>query len=191
MAMLSREAIQALGFSSVGDNVQISDRASFYGAARITLGNNVRIDDFCVLAAGVGGIVIGDYVHIAVSASLIGSGKITMSDFSGISSRVSIYSSSDDYSGATLTNPTVPSEFAGVTHADVFLGKHVIVGSGSVILPGVTLEEGVAVGALSLVHKRCEAFGIYAGNPARRIKGRKRDLLELERLFLASKGGRP
>ena len=187
--MLSREAIQALGFSSVGDNVQISDRASFYGAARITLGNNVRIDDFCVLAAGVGGIVIGDYVHIAVSASLIGSGKITMSDFSGISSRVSIYSSSDDYSGATLTNPTVPSEYAGVTHADVFLGKHVIVGSGSVLLPGVTLEEGVAVGALSLVHKRCEAFGIYAGNPARRIKGRKRDLLELEQLFLASKVG--
>ena len=191
MAMLSREAVQALGFSSVGDNVQISDRASFYGAARITLGNNVRIDDFCVLAAGVGGIVIGNYVHIAVSASLIGSGKITMSDFSGISSRVSIYSSSNDYSGATLTNPTVPSEYAGVTHADVFLGKHVIVGSGSVILPGVTLEEGVAVGALSLVHKRCEAFGTYAGNPARRIKGRKRDLLELERLFLASKGGRP
>ena len=191
MAMLSREAIEALGFASVGDSVQLSDRASFYGAARITLGNNVRIDDFCVLAAGVGGIVIGDYVHIAVSASLIGSGKITMSDFSGISSRVSIYSSSNDYSGATLTNPTVPNEYAGVTHADVFLGKHVIVGSGSVILPGVTLEEGVAVGALSLVHKRCEAFGIYAGNPARRIKGRKRDLLELERLFLASKGGRP
>ena len=191
MAMLSREAIQALGFSSVGDNVQISDRASFYGAARITLGNNVRIDDFCVLAAGVGGIVIGDYVHIAVSASLIGSGKITMSDFSGISSRVSIHSSSDDYSGATMTNPTVPSEYAGVTHADVFLGKHVIVGSGSVILPGVTLEEGVAVGVLSLVHKRCEAFGIYAGNPARRIKCRKQDLLELERLFLASKVGLP
>lgn len=191
MAMLSREAIEALGFASVGESVQLSDRASFYGAARITLGNNVRIDDFCVLAAGVGGIVIGDYVHIAVSSSLIGSGKITMSDFSGISSRVSIYSSSNDYSGATLTNPTVPSEYAGVTHADVFLGKHVIVGSGSVILPGVTLEEGVAVGALSLVHKRCEAFCIYAGNPARRIKGRKRDLLELERLFLASKGGRP
>ncbi len=110
-----------------------------------------------------------------------------MSDFCNISSRVAIYSSSDDYSGATMTNPTVPSEYTGVTHADVFLDKHVIVGSGSVILPGVMLEEGVAVGALSLVHKRCQAFGIYAGNPARRIKERKRDLLELERRFMASK----
>lgn len=184
--MLSREAIQTLGFASVGKNVQISDRASFYGVTRIVLGNNVRIDDFCVLSAGDGGIKVGDYVHIAVYSSLIGSGRITLSDFCNISSRVAIYSSNDDYSGATLTNPTVPSEYTGVTHADVFLGKHVIVGSGSVILPGVTLEDGVAVGALSLVHRNCEAFGIYAGNPARRIKERKRDLLELEQQFMAS-----
>lgn len=190
MAMLSPSAIELMGFASVGKDIQISDRASFYGAARMVLGDNVRIDDFCVLAAGVGGIELGRHVHIAVGSSLIGGGKITLSDFSGLSSRVSIYSSSDDYSGFTLTNPTVPSEYTGVTHADVFLGKHVIVGSGSVILPGVTLESGVAVGALSLISKNCEEFGVYAGNPARRIKERKRDLLELERLFLASKAER-
>lgn len=187
MTMLSRDAIEALGFASVGQNPQISDRASFYGVGRIVLGNNVRIDDFCVLAAGSGGIWIGNYVHIAVGSSLIGAGKITMSDFSGLSSRISIYSSSDDYSGAAMTNPTVPSNYTNVTHADVFLGRHVIVGSGSVILPGVTLEDGVAVGALSLVHKRCEAFGIYSGNPAKRISERKRDLLELEQRFVAGK----
>ena len=185
--MLSREAIESLGFFSVGENVQISDKASFYGASQISLGSNIRIDDFCTLAAGTGGISIGNYVHIAVGSTLIGAGKITMSDFSGLSSRVAIYSSSDDYSGAALTNPTVPSQYTGVTHADVFLGKHVIVGSGSVILPGVTLEEGVAVGALSLVQKNCQAFGIYAGNPVRRIKERKRDLLELELCFMSSK----
>lgn len=185
MAMLSRQAVEQMGFASVGENVQISDRASFYGVSRISIGSNVRIDDFCVLAAGVGGIELGKYVHIAVGSSLIGARKITLSDFSGLSSRISIYSSSDDYSGATMTNPTVPSEYTGVTHADVFLGKHVIVGSGSVILPGVTLEEGVAVGALSLVTRNCAAFGIYAGNPARRISERKRDLLELERVFLS------
>jgi len=187
MAMLSRDAIEGLGFASVGENPQISDKASFYGLFRISLGDNVRIDDFCVLAAGVGGIVVGNYVHIAVGSSLIGAGKITMADFSGLSSRVSIYSSSDDYSGTTMTNPTMPSEFTGVSHADVYLGKHVIVGSSSVILPGVTLEDGVAVGALSLVSRSCEAFGIYAGNPARRVKERKRDLLKLEQLFMASR----
>ena len=187
MAMLSCEAIEMLGFASVGENVQISDRASFYGADRITLGSNTRIDDFCVLSAGLGGISIGQHVHIAVYSSLIGAGKITLSDFCNISSRVSIYTSSDDHSGATMTNPTVPGEYTDVTHADVFLGKHVLVFGGSVILPGVTLEDGVVVGALSLIKRDCQAFGIYAGNPARRIKERKRDLLELEQRFMASK----
>jgi galactoside O-acetyltransferase len=187
MAMLSRDAIKHMGFASVGDNVQISDRASFYGVDRITLGSNVRIDDFCVLSAGLGGICIGQHVHIAVFSSLIGAGKITLSDFCNISSRVSIYSSSDDHSGATMTNPTVPSEYTGVKHADVFLGKHVLVFGGSVILPGVTLEDGVVIGALSLIKKNCQAFGIYAGNPARRIKERNRDLLELEQRFMVSK----
>lgn len=186
MPMLSRDAIDAMGFAAVGENVQISDRASFYGISRITLGNHVRIDDFCVLSAGDGGIIIGNYVHVAVFSSLIGKGKITLSDFCNLSSRVSVYSSNDDYSGAALTNPTVPTEYTGVTHADVWLGRHVIIGSGSVVLPGVTLEEGVAVGALSLVNRDCKAFGIYAGNPARRIKDRKRDLLEVEKRFLQS-----
>ena len=185
--MLSRALIETMGFASVGENVHISDRASFYNTANISLGNNARIDDFCVLSAGVGGIRIGDYVHIAVYSSLIGAGKITLSDFCNISSRVSIYSSNDDYSGIAMTNPTVPSQYTGVTHADVYFGKHVIVGSGSVILPGITLEEGVAVGALSMVTRNCEAFGIYAGNPAKRIKERKRDLLELEKQFFDSR----
>lgn len=185
--MLSREAAEMLGFASLGSNVQISDKASFYGTGRIELGSNIRIDDFCVLSAGANGIVIGDHVHIAVYSSLIGAARIHISDFCNISSRVAIYSSNDDYSGGAMTNPTVPSKYTDVTHADVFLGKHVIVGSGSIILPGVVLEEGVAVGALSLVHKRCEAFGIYAGNPVRRIKNRKLDLLKMEKKFMASK----
>lgn len=187
MGILSRDDIEAMGFASVGENVCISDRATFYNVANISLGNSVRIDDFCVLSSGVGGIWIGNYVHIAVYSSLIGAGKITLSDYCNISSRVSIYSSNDDYSGATMTNPTVPSEFVGVTHANVTLGKHVIVGSGSVLLPGITLEDGVAVGALSLVKRNCDAFGVYAGNPAQRIKERRRDLLKLEKQFLESR----
>lgn len=189
MAMMSREAIELMGFLSVGKSVQVSDRASFYGTARIALGDNVRIDDFCVISAGFGGIKIGNHVHIAVSTSLIGAGKITLHDFVNISSKVSIYSSNDDYSGAVMTGPTLPVEFTNIRTADVVLERHVIVGCGSVILPGVTLEEGVAVGALSLVSKNCRAFGIYAGIPARRRKDRKRDLLDMEQRFMSSRVG--
>jgi galactoside O-acetyltransferase len=188
MAQLSREVVEAMQFAAVGKNVRISERASFHNCPAISIGDNVRIDDFCVLSAGLGGIQIGNYVHIAVHSSLIGAGKITVSDFCNISSRVGIYSSSDDYSGAAMTNPMVPPEFTAVVSADVFLGRHVIVGSGSVILPGVTLEDGVAVGALSLIRENCQAFGMYAGLPARLIKERKRDVLKLEKALLSSLG---
>ncbi len=187
MGILSHEQIEQMGFAQVGINPRLSDKASYYNCANIKIGDNVRIDDFSVLSAGIGGIEIGSYIHIASHSSLIGAGKITLDDFSGISSRVSVYSSSDDYSGAHMTNPTIPAEFTHVNHADVVIGRHVIIGSGSVILPGVTLEEGVAVGALSLVTKSCKAFGIYSGAPARRIKERKRDLLALEKALMVKR----
>jgi galactoside O-acetyltransferase len=114
----------------------------------------------------------------------MGAGKITLFDFCNLSSKVSIYSSNDDYSGTMMTNPTVPSRFTNVTHADVTLEKHVIIGAGSVILPGVTLREGAAIGALSLINKDCEPFGVYAGTPAKRIGNRKKDLLEVEQAWL-------
>lgn len=178
MAFYSEEELAEIGFAKYGVNVLISNKTSIYNPSKISIGSNVRIDDFCVLSAGEGGIEIGDYIHIAVFCSLIGVGKISLADFSGLSSRVSIYSSNDDYSGEHLTNPMVPNLYTGVEHANVSMGKHAIVGSGSVILPGVILEEGVAIAALSLVSKSCSAFGIYSGN--RRIAERKRQLLELE-----------
>jgi acetyltransferase-like isoleucine patch superfamily enzyme len=189
VGVLGRAELERMGFAALGRDVKLSDRAAVYGASRIALGDHVRIDDFCVLSAGEGGIAIGQHVHVAVFCSLIGAARIELADFAGLSSRVSIYSSSDDYTGATLTNPTVPSEFTRVEHAPVRVGRHVIVGAGSVVLPGVTLHEGSAVGGLSLVSRDCEAFTVYSGVPARRVGPRSRELLEVERRFLDSRRG--
>jgi len=48
----------------------------------------------------------------------------------------------------------------------------------------VNIAEGCAVGAMSLVNRTTKAWGVYVGNPARRVKERKKDLLELEEKFL-------
>ncbi len=184
MGFLNRDQIDDMGFLSVGENVYLSDKASYYNCANISIGNNVRIDDFCVLSAGIGGIEIANFIHIAAYSLLIGAGKISLHDFSGLSSRVSIYSSSDDYSGTSMTNPMVPNEFTNVKHANITIGRHVIIGSGSIVLPGVTLEQGVAIGALCLVSKSCKEFGIYSGAPLRMVKERKRNFLELEKQFI-------
>lgn len=177
---LSNEEVLKIGFKSVGNNVLISDKCVIYGADRIEIGNHVRIDDFCFLSAGVGGIKLGNYIHISVYSSLVGAGRITMNDFSGLSSRVTVYSSSDDYSGAALTNPTVPKEYSNVHSADVTLGRHVIIGSGTVILPGVTIGNGTAIGSLSLIKNNVEENIIASGIPVKKIANRKLDIYELE-----------
>ena len=103
--------VEKIGFGSFGKNVLISKFANFYNASNIHLGSNVRIDDFCILSAGHEGIFIDDYVHIGCYSSLIGQAKIHISKFANISTRVSIFSSSDDFSGESLTNPTTSEHF--------------------------------------------------------------------------------
>jgi galactoside O-acetyltransferase len=172
--------LEETGFKPLGENVLVSDRASIYNAENISIGNNVRIDDFVVLSAGEGGVAIGDYIHIGVYSSLIGRGRIELKNFANISSRVSIYSSNDDYSGLSMTNPMVPEEYKNVVHGNVIIEEHVIVASGSVILPNVTLHRGAGVGALSLVTCDVPPLTIVAGIPAKRVSYRSDNIFELE-----------
>lgn len=182
MAYLNSEQLREMGFKSLGKNVKISDKASIYNADQIEIGDNSRIDDFCVIS---GKVSIGRNVHFAPMCLVAGGEKgIVFSDFSGIAYQVQIFTQSDDYSGSTLTNPTIPSKYKKEYKKPVFIGRHVIVGAGSIIFPGVNLAEGCSIGAMTLVNKSTEAWGIYVGNPARRVKDRKQDLLLLEKTFL-------
>ena len=186
-SFFSVEELKELGFASYGENVLISRKASIYGAGKMSIGNNVRIDDFCVLS---GNITLGDYIHIAAGSMLFaGHSGIEMKDFSCLSSRCAVYAESDDYSGFALTNPMVPDEYRNVTGAKVTLEKHALVGSGSSILPGVIIGEGVSVGSMSLVNISLDAWGVYVGIPCKRVKERSKRLLELEALFLEAKQG--
>jgi galactoside O-acetyltransferase len=176
-----------LGFASFGQGLRISRFARIYGPDRITIGDHVRIDDFSILSAAEP-MRIGRNVHIAAFCGLFGAAGLELGDFSGLSSRVSIYTVSEDYSGASLTNPTVPEAFRTVEAAPIRLGRHAIVGAGAVILPGASLGDGAAVGSLSLVSRPIPAWSIAVGVPARVVKERRRDLLERERVYLAGDG---
>lgn len=183
MGYFTREQLEAMGFARLGRDVLLSDRAAVYSPERIEIGDFSRVDDFCVLS---GSVTIGRNVHVAVFCNLAGAEEgIALEDFSGLAYGVQVFTRSDDYGGRTLTNPTVPERFKRITKRPVRIGRHVIVGAGSIVLPGVTLAEGCSVGALTMVTKSTEPWGVYFGIPARRLKERRRDLLELERQYLA------
>jgi len=130
-----------MGFRHIGRNVRISDRAALYDVDRISIGDNSRIDDFCVLA---GSVTIGRNVHVTVFCNLAGGrAGVTLADFSTL------------------------------------VGRYAILGTGTIVLPGVTIGEGVSAGAGSVFTTSADPWGIYVGAPARRAKERSRDLLQL------------
>jgi galactoside O-acetyltransferase len=177
--------LQEAGFKSIGSNVLIAKNCTIVGLQNISIGDNVRIDGYCsLIAGGNGSIDIGSYIHIAAYVLLSAGAGVTLNDFANLSQGVRVYTRSDDYSGNHLTNPTVPEDYLGVESAAVVIGKHGLLGSGTIVMPGVSVGIGTATGAMTFVSTSLESWGIYVGAPARRIKDRSQKLLELEQRLL-------
>lgn len=182
MAYLTQSQLDVLGFKALGKNVKISDKAAIYNPEQIAIGDNSRIDDFCIVS---GKVSIGSFCHITPMCLVAGGTPgITLDDFCTLAYGVKIFSQSDDYSGETMVNSLIPKKFKKELFAAVSLGRQTIVGAGATIMPGVHLAEGCSVGAMALLTKSTQPWGIYAGIPAKRLKERKRDLLQLEQQFL-------
>ena len=170
------DELKKLGFKSVGKEVFISRKASIYAAEKISIGNHVRIDDFCILS---GNIEIGNYVHIGAYVALYGKEGIKINDFCGCSARCTIYSATDDFSGEYMVSPMVPEEYTNVTGGKVTLEKFVQLGANTVVMPNLTIGEGTSIGAMSFVNKSLEEWGMYVGIPCKRIKDRKKNIKNL------------
>ena len=130
------------------------------------------------------GKTFGSHVHIAAFCHLLASEGIELKDFSGISQGVKIYSKTDDYSGNSLTNQTIPNAYKSIKKGKVIINEHSIIGAGCVILPNVTIGEGTSVGALSLIGSNLDSWTIYVGNPLKKLTKRSKHLLEKKQDFL-------
>lgn len=170
----TQNEIEKLGFKKLGKSVLISRNAVFYGINNMIIGDFVRIDDFCILS---GEITLGSHIHIGAYCALYGSHGILMEDYTGLSPRCTIFSATDDFSGEFLISPMAAKEYTHVTGGQVVFKQFSQIGAGCIILPNITIQEGVAVGAMSLVNKSLLEWTIYAGTPVKRIKERTKGLL--------------
>lgn len=175
-----------MNFASLGKDVKISRKASFYSTGTIHIGDHSRIDDFCVLS---GNIFVGAFVHVAAFCAIYAQREsCTLSDFSGLAPRSTVFTFSEDYLfGTSLTNPTVPERYkTRVDEGAVSIGKHAIVGTGSYVSPGSVLWEGSVLAALSLGRGELSPWSVYRGNPATIVaRRRSHRILELEEQFRA------
>jgi len=167
-------------FRACGEDVSIYPGAKIVSPETVSIGDSVIIDDFVFLVGGAE-TRIGSFVHLASFSSYLGRGRLVIEDFVSVSSGARLYTGIDDFLGGSLVGPGVPPPYRQPTRSFLHVGRHALVGANAVVFPGVTLGEGCAVGALSLVNKDCEPWTIYGGVPARPIKARPRErVLELE-----------
>ena len=187
----SPDELESLGFAAIGHDVRIDRRAAFFGIEHVRIGSNVRIDCFCVITASEDGPVrIGSHVHLATGVTMLGAAAgIEIGDFCTLAPRVSVFSAVEDYTGGAIATPMVPLEFRDPVVAPVTIGPHVIVGASSVIVAGVHIGRGSAVGALTLVSRDVAPGDVAAGCPARVVRQRSLDRLDaMETAFLRSVG---
>ena len=178
---LNKSAINKLNFCSVGKNVQISNSVKFYNCELIKIGDNVRIDANTVITASKSEIEFGSFIHIGVNCYINGSFGLELHDFTALSAGTNLFTSSDDYSGSHMTNPTVPSELTNPLNGKVIVNRYVNIGSNTVIMPNLSIGEGSVVGALSFVNKSLKPWGIYFGSPVKRVGERKKTVIELSK----------
>jgi len=180
---LSREQLELQGFAVVGEDVRIHHSCVIVGAERISIGSHVRIDPFCIITVS-NLLSIGSRVHVSGHAAILGRGRIDIGDFTAISHGVKILSSTDHFSACGIAGPMVPEEFRSVVSEPVTIGRHVVLGANSIVLPGAMIGEGATIGALSLVKAPVAPWTVNAGIPSRVIGQRDRNgTLAIERRF--------
>lgn len=99
-----------------------------------------------------------------------------VADYATLAGGVQVYTASDDYTEGRL--PVVTAGGVPALAGAVKIGRGVIVGAGSVILPSLEIGDGAAIGMLSGVKRSVPAFEIWAGTPARRIGVRPADRIK-------------
>lgn len=180
----TQEELQGLGLSSFGNGVLISRLAKLYSTSNISIGDNVRIDDYAILS---GKIEIGSFVHIGAFSSITG-GRVgvKIGDFCGMSSQSKIFATSDDFVNGYLVGPCVPMQFRNVIEKPVLLTKHCHIGSHSLVLPGSIFLLGSCLGPMSLnMGRKLKEWSYYLGNPAKKIYDINQEkIIQYEKEFL-------
>ena len=133
----------------LGNNVIIGKTVRIRYPELVEVGDNSIIDDFTYISTR---LRVSPNAHIAAGCRLIGGRESTvrLEEYSTLAPNVVLSAGSDDYMGGIAT-PLVPAKYKGRYEVGTIdIGRHCIVGAGSVVLPNVTFSEGAALGALSL-----------------------------------------
>jgi acetyltransferase-like isoleucine patch superfamily enzyme len=166
----------------LGENCIIGKTVRIRKPEECIIDDGTIIDDFTYISCTA---EIGKNCHIASNVSISGgSGKFTMGEYSTISNHCSVHCASSDYSKVSLDLPSIPKDlqFGGEVN-NINIGRFVVIGAHSCVLPGIDLPDGFACGAYTLVKKQeYDKWTLYVGIPIKKLK--VRDLNDIKKIKL-------
>jgi galactoside O-acetyltransferase len=122
-----------------------------------SLAESSRIDSYCLISAE-GGARIQDESVIHAGSHVVGTGSFEMGPRSVITYNCVVLTSTADL--AYPASSVVPKDQRRSITADVKLERETFVGSGSVVMPGVTVAEGGAIAANTYVDEDVPPWSI-------------------------------
>jgi acetyltransferase-like isoleucine patch superfamily enzyme len=140
----------------------------------VELGDHCRFRDYVVLrTSGRGRIIIGDYSGLSFYTLMEATRLIKIGSLSALA-EFTVVRDTNHFVIGTDVHWRITPHIA----EPVVIGDAVLIGSRCYIHPGVTIGDGAVLGAGSVLHKDMGPYEVWAGNPARRIAHRTRNISE-------------
>lgn len=146
-----------------GSLIRRGVRLDVFPFNRFYLGQQSTVEDFCTINNGSGNVFIGNRTRIGIGSVLIG--PVNIGDDVRLAQNIVITALNHNYQDITR-----PISEQGVNTEQVYIGDETWIGANTVILPGVFIGKHCVVGAGSVVTRNVPSYSLVAGNPARIIK---------------------
>lgn len=130
---------------------------------QFSLGIKSVIEDFATINNGVGAVIIGDQTIIGLGNTIIG--PVTIGNEVMLAQNIVVSALNHGYE-----DPNISPRRQKETCKPILISDDVWIGANSVITAGVTLGKHCIIGAGSVVTKDVPPFSVAVGNPARVIK---------------------
>ena len=157
----------------LGNNVIIEDNCVLDAKGKnnkgIFIGNNVTIGRNCVLSCKDGDLNIGDNTIININAFIQSAKRVDIGKDVGIGAYCYIMGAGDHI----MTQTDIPIMAQGQIVKGITIEDNAAIGTGAKIKDGITIGRDAFIGAGAVVTKSIPEFSIAVGVPARVIKKRK------------------
>lgn len=156
-----------------GEHVRLNPLGKICVPEVVELDDNCRICDFVFIWGGQG-VKIGKWTDVQPQVVVWGGGECIIGDYVSVGVGSVLLTAQYVHKEGLRMVDGQPADQARAIYGKLTIERDAYIGARATLLPNIVVGEGAIVGAGALVSRDCEPWGIYVGNPAKKIGERPR-----------------